>query len=165
MKRNYLYVLFTFVTACVQSNQQTVNQTTVRDTSAISIRKDITPEEPEGDELMEMSIDSAMGVRLNWIDSVAYIALQSSDNPLFQYEIKDSSIAWHWDRLVFSDTAAYIALQVGHREDDDEFPHFATSGWLYVDTLSGDVYEYRVATDSLIKLSTTPDQHTGSVTQ
>lgn len=160
MKHTLLCLLSTLsIIACIQPRQQPGTPASSEDSSILPALRDSITGEPEGNTIAAASIDSAMVARLNWIDSVAYVALQSSTNPLFQYELKDSSIIWHWDDLVVSDSAAYIALQVGHREDDDEFPHFATSGWLYVDTLSRDVYEYRVDIDSLIKLSTIAAQH------
>jgi len=159
MKHTLPYLLsMLLITACFQSNQQPDNSTPPADSSITAVKHDSATAEPEGDELVAASvdIDSATHARLKWIDSIAYIALQSSDNILFQDALKDSSIRWIWDGLTGTDTATYIALQVGRHIEDEEASHFATYGWLYVDTLSRDVYEYKVASDSFIKLSTIP---------
>ncbi|HEY1165296.1 MAG TPA: hypothetical protein VGE90_09005 [Chitinophaga sp.] len=123
------------------------------DNSTIAAKPDSIPQAPLHLEEATIYIDSAMTARLSWIGPLASKALQSSANPRIRRELKDSSITWIWDKLILSDTATYISLHVGHEEEDKKgFKRFVTAGWLYVDTLSRNVYEYSVAGDSLIKL-------------
>lgn len=141
------------IEACILPNQHPDISSSSADNSINAAQKDSTSEAPEHLEEGTMYVDSAMAARLNWIDSATAVALKSSANPLIRDELKDSSVTWMWNKLVFSDTATYIAVHVGHEEDDKKgFKRFVTAGWLYVDTLSRAVYEYKVSDGSLIKL-------------
>ena len=152
MKHTLLCLLsMLFIVACIHTNQQPKASAASAD-SSITIAS--ISQAPEHLQEGTIYIDSAMAARMSWIDSLASIALQSSANPRIRRELKDSSITWLWDKLVFSDTATYISLHVGREEDDKKgFKRFVTAGWLYVDTLSRNVYEYKVSDGSLIKLS------------
>jgi hypothetical protein len=142
------------IVACIHSNQQPEAALSSAGSSITTAKSDSVLQVPEHLQEGTVYVDSAMAGRLNWIDSLASIALKSSANPLIRHELKDSSITWMWDKLIFSDTATYISLHVGHEEEDKKgFKRFVTAGWLYVDTLSRNVYEYSVAADSLTKLS------------
>jgi hypothetical protein len=154
MKHTFLSLLSTLlIAACIHPNQQPDTSAAPADSNIATAKSDSLSEEPEHLEEVLTYPDSAMAARLYWVSDVVPIALKSSTNPLIRHELKDSSITWMWDKLVFSDTAAYVSLHVGHEENDKKgFKRFITAGWLYVDTLSRNVYEYSVARDSLIKL-------------
>jgi hypothetical protein len=142
------------IAACKQPSQQPQTSASRSDSSStIATINDSMPHAPEHLQEGTIYVDSAMAARLNWIDSLASVALKSSANPRIRHELKDSTITWMWDKLVFSDTATYISLHIGHEEGDKKgFKRFVTAGWLYVDTLSRNVYEYNVSDGSLIKL-------------
>jgi len=153
MKYSLLCLLSMFLTAaCNHHRQQSDTSAFQLDSSITAAKSDSIPQTPLHLEEGTIYIDSAMAARLNWIDSLASIALKSSTNPRIRHELKDSSITWMWDKLIFSDTATYISLHVGHEEEDKKgFKRFVTAGWLYVDTLSRNVYEYKPSDGSLIK--------------
>jgi hypothetical protein len=107
--------------------------------------------EHENDESFD--VDSSLRTRLNWADGLAAQYIRRSDDPSILQAVSDSSIAWLWDRLLHTDTADYIVLQLGHDEHSGDKRIFATDRWLYVDTLSRKVYEYDIPNDSLIGLN------------
>lgn len=139
-----------FIAACIQHTPPDTSASSA-DSTITAAQSDSISEVPEHLEEVLTYPDSAMVARLDWISDVASKALKSSANPLIRNELKDSSITWMWDKVVLSDTATYVTLHVGHEEDDEKgFKRFVTSGWLYVDTLSRNVYEF--SEGRLIKL-------------
>jgi hypothetical protein len=105
--------------------------------------------EHEGDESLD--IDSSLRDRLNWADGLAAEYIRRTDDPSIRQAVTDSTMEWLWDRLLHTDTAAFIVLRLGHDEYNGEGKIFATDRWLYVDTLSRKMYEYDVPNDSLIR--------------
>lgn len=153
----YLACILAFA-ACVDTNATAGGDTVSSKDSTVTVNSPVSTgiitDEPDGDsQVSQSSIDEALFQRLRWIDTLAGIAVKSSDNPLIQYAIRDSSITWMWDGLTATDTACYIILQVGHHIDEEGAPRFATAGWLYVDTLTRAVYEYNIPDERFIKLS------------
>jgi hypothetical protein len=104
--------------------------------------------EHENDESFD--VDSSLRSRLNWADGLAAEYIQRSDDPSIQQAVTDSAMQWIWDRLLHTDTAAFIVLRLGHDEINGDKHIFATDRWLYIDTLSRKMYEYDVPNDSLV---------------
>ena len=105
---------------------------------------------PAGKENRSVEIDSAMRERLSWADVLVTQYISLTDNTAVQNAAKDSSIAWLWDQLLDTDSAKYMVCHLGHDYEDDYGKRFITDGWLYIDTLTHQVYEYDVPDDSLI---------------
>lgn len=105
--------------------------------------------EHENDE--SFTVDSSLRDRLNWVDGLAAGYIERSEDPSIQQALSDSTMQWLWDRLLHTDTAAFIVLRIGHDEYNGDGKIFATDRWLYVDTLSRRIYEYDVPNDSLVK--------------
>ncbi len=105
-------------------------------------------------QIEDLDIDNAMQQRLGWVNDIAGKYIKRSGNKLIMSAAKDTSVSWLWDRLLVTDTAAYVVLNIGHHmeEEDHSEQRFVTDGWFYVDTLTGSVYEYNVAEDNIIKL-------------
>ncbi|WP_298733348.1 hypothetical protein [uncultured Chitinophaga sp.] len=105
--------------------------------------------EHENDE--SFAVDSSLRDRLNWIDGLTAGYIDASEDPSIQQALSDSTMQWTWDRLLHTDTAAFVVIRVGHDEFNGDGKIFATDRWLYVDTLSRSMYEYDVPNDSLIR--------------
>jgi hypothetical protein len=105
--------------------------------------------EHENDE--SFAVDSPLRNRLNWIDGLAAGYIEHSEDASIQQAQNDSTMQWTWDRLLHTDTAAFVVLRLGHDEFNGDGKIFATDRWLYVDTLSRKIYEYDVPNDSLIR--------------
>lgn len=83
----------------------------------------------------------------DWKDSIVNHYIITTKNPLIN-SLKNDTIngyAWMYDK----DTDRgknFIAVRIGHSLED----RFATSGWLYIDTITKKVFELDIAKNTLI---------------
>jgi hypothetical protein len=119
--------LFTFITfACIACNQSKapVQQTPdTLTTENIPVNKTIP-------QITERPYPT-------WMDTL----VTRYANSTFKHEV-----SWLWDDYKETDTATYAIFHLGHSFEN----HFATDGWLYIDTITRNIYEYDIPGDSLI---------------
>jgi len=93
-----------------------------------------------------IEIDSATAARLKWVDKAVKKYVNTSDKKNIRRFRKET--CWTWDRLEKRDGSTYVMVQLGHRKQGET--HTVTAGWLAVDTLSQELYEYDLPNDNLV---------------
>ena len=86
--------------------------------------------------------------KVTWVDSLVmkYIS-QTNDTLITLARRENIPVEWMLDRTENTDTAKYLVFQIGH-----SFEHkFITDKWLYIDSLTRNIYEYDLPNDSLIR--------------
>lgn len=81
-----------------------------------------------------------------WADEMIADYLEHTDDA--QIDVTKSAgvgIGWMLDRIEHADTATYLIYRLGHDMED----HYATDGWLYIDSSKRKLYEYDVVEDSI----------------
>ena len=70
-----------------------------------------------------------------------------TENEIIKASHKDTiTEEWLFDRIENTDSAKYFIFQIGHSFENK----FVTDAWLYVDSLTSNIYEYDLPNDSLI---------------
>ncbi len=83
-----------------------------------------------------------------WIDSLMDVYLKNTnDEMLLSTTRSGHNLSWIYDKMYGTDSTFYIVLHMGHDMED----HFATDGWIYIDTLTRSVYEYDLPNDIINK--------------
>jgi len=92
--------------------------------------------------------DPLAGRNTGWVDSLVADYINRTENELMQAARKDTiPVEWFRDRTEDTDSAKYFVIQIGHSFEN----RFITDGWLYIDSLTRNIYEYDVPDDKLIK--------------
>jgi hypothetical protein len=79
---------------------------------------------------------------------VTYYIENSSDSSIILAK-NEAPISWMYDRVEDTDSGKFVVVHLGRSFEN----HFATDGWLHIDSIKGTIYEYDVANDSLKKWS------------
>jgi hypothetical protein len=90
-----------------------------------------------------------------WYDPIVENYIRNATSPLIVSGRKEKNTVQEWllDRTDITDSAHYFIFQIGRdvAEEDGSEPRFATDGWIWIDSISRQVYEYDIAADSLMK--------------
>jgi len=91
---------------------------------------------------------TAPAKRITWVDSLVMKYISQTDDDLVKLAVKDTiPEEWSLDRMETTDTANCFVFQIGH-----SFEHrFVTDKWVYIDSLTRNIFEYDLANDSLIR--------------
>lgn len=88
----------------------------------------------------------------DWIDNLIKKYIKDSENALIRATVKDTvRIEWLQDRVEDTDTAYYWVYQIGHDVTDEDGKRFVTDAWVYIDSLTRQLYEYDVPGERLVK--------------
>jgi hypothetical protein len=102
------------------------------------------------------SVDS-MAEKANQVDTIDGIGPQWANDLVLKYVKECNSedmlaarndsnpVEWMFDHVEPTDTAVYYVYHVGNDMQD----HFATIGWVYIDSAKRLIYQYDVAGDSI----------------
>ncbi|MET0394410.1 MAG: hypothetical protein ABW019_14785 [Chitinophagaceae bacterium] len=88
----------------------------------------------------------------SWIDELMVTYINTSGNTLIRATRQENTrIEWLPDRVEDTDTATFLVYHIGHDVTDEggTNPRFVTDGWVYIDTLTRQLYEYDIAGDRL----------------
>jgi hypothetical protein len=90
----------------------------------------------------------------NLMDSLVknYIAFSNTD--LIKLSRKEKIPEdWILDQTLKTDTATYYIFHIGHETSDSDGKEvrFVTDAWIYIDSLTNNIYEYNLSRDSLTK--------------
>ena len=92
---------------------------------------------------------------INWYEALLTNYIQHSDNEFIDLSRKDTAIKIEslFDRFENTDTATYLIFQIGHdvAEEDGINMRFVTDSWVYIDSLTRNLYEYDFQTDKLVQ--------------
>ena len=80
--------------------------------------------------------------------------IHNSNNALIRQSLKNKiSEEWLFDQTINTDTAKYFTFQIGHDVEDkkEKNRRFVNDQWIYIDSSTKHLYEYDVASDSLIR--------------
>jgi hypothetical protein len=96
-------------------------------------------------------VTDALKERFSWTGTLLQQYIKSSNNDLIQAANKQqlNEIAL-WDRMETKERKTCIVFHIGHDVTDKDGSRFATDGWVYVDTLTKQLYEYNAASDELV---------------
>jgi hypothetical protein len=83
-----------------------------------------------------------------WMGDTIRSYIQLSTNEMVKSFIKDSSIVFMYDGLENTDTGGYVRVRLGADVYNGEGVIFSTAEWIYIDTLSREIFEYDIAADS-----------------
>jgi hypothetical protein len=88
----------------------------------------------------------------NWKDELLKKYVLESESPLIAVSDRQKE-QWLLDDTRVTDTATYFIYQIGHDVTDEggENPRFTTDQWVYIDSLSHQLYESDLASESLVK--------------
>lgn len=86
---------------------------------------------------------------MDWKDSIVMNYVNTTKNPLINIIKKDTIYNWSY---IFDtdqrDGKDFITVRIGQSMED----HFATSSWLYIDSLRKQTFEMDIVNDSLIRI-------------
>jgi hypothetical protein len=123
-------ILLIDLSACKEKSAQPASTTSTKKDSSIVIQ------------------DSSGSTNPGWADSLITGYINQSDNQFIKMARKDRmSIESMFDRTEVTDTAKYFVFQIGHSFEYK----YITDMWLYIDSVTRNIYEYDVAKDSLIR--------------
>lgn len=83
-----------------------------------------------------------------WMGDTIRSYIQLSTNEMVRSYLKDSSIVFMYDGFENTDIGSYVRVQLGADVNNGEGMIFSTAQWIYVDTLSREIYEHDIAADS-----------------
>ncbi|HYD22863.1 MAG TPA: hypothetical protein VEB40_15375 [Flavipsychrobacter sp.] len=93
-------------------------------------------------------VDSVTIAGMPWLDSLVFEYCSKTTDETIKAVMKSGErISWLYDRMYQTDSTYFIVIHLGHDMED----HFATDGWVYVDTQTKSVYEYDVVNDSIYR--------------
>lgn len=137
MKQLVFVIFLFFVTACGERNPENKIYEAISTEDSIAEAAQYTP----------VDVDSATIASMPWLDSLVNEYCTKSKNEVICATKKSYPISWLYDRMYQTDSTYYLVLHLGHDMED----HFATDGWIYIDTLTRSIYNYDVAADSIYK--------------
>jgi hypothetical protein len=86
--------------------------------------------------------------RFIWTDTLIRDYIHQKKLDTLRMEGKDTlQTTWLFDQIAHTDTATYLVFEVGHSFEH----HYIPDKWLYIDSLTRNLYEYDLPADSLIK--------------
>ena len=97
---------------------------------------------------VDTKIDPVVNKKVTWVDSLVMKYISQTNDTLIKLARRDNiPVEWMLDRTEITDTTKYLVFQIGH-----SFEHkFITDKWLYIDSLTRNIYEYDLLNDSLIR--------------
>lgn len=97
---------------------------------------------------VDAKIDPLPNKKVSWVDSLVMKYINQTNDTIIKLARRDNiPVEWMLDRTENTDTAKYLVFQIGH-----SFEHkFLTDKWLYIDSLTRNIYEYDLPNDSLIR--------------
>lgn len=105
-------------------------------------------------ENIDEHIDSSLVTKSkNWYDLLVSDYIIKSENDLIKTSLKNNeNIEWILDRIEKTDSTKYYIFNIGQSVSDDDGSNtrFSSNGWIYIDSLSKNIYEYDLPNDSLI---------------
>lgn len=133
--RLFLLLAAVCITACTE--KQAENSHTTATTQSIA-EAGTTPTD----------VDSTTIAGMPWLDSLIFEYCNNTIDESISASVKAGErITWLYDRMYQTDSTYFIVIHLGHDMED----HFATDGWIYVDTQTRSVYEYDVVNDSIYR--------------
>ena len=139
MKKWLLYFML-LLSACGEHGSRSADNTLMQDNATAQATHTPIKRLPTED----MDVDSITISRMPWIDSLMDVYLERTDDEIIRSSINAKhSISWLYDKMYGTDSAFYIVLHLGHDMED----HFATDGWIYIDTVTRSIYVYDLPND------------------
>jgi len=146
MKQIFVVSGLLLFTAChgdsADSNQ---SDTTVAQVVQDTLENTNTTQEP-------INITDSSFFKINdqfpWMGDTIRSYIQLSTNEMVKSYLKDSSIVFMYDGFENTDIGSRVRVQLGADVNNGEGMIFSTAQWIYVDTLSHEIYEYDIAADS-----------------
>lgn len=97
---------------------------------------------------LQMLLDSTQEPDLPWADSLVWKYIEKSKDPFIKAAKKNKSgISFIYDGPEKRDAVTYLVYKLGEDFED----HYATSQWIYIDSIARTIYRYDLPDDSLIK--------------
>lgn len=102
-----------------------------------------------------------------WFEPLLNTYIAHTTDPMVSLNRQEASgVVWRLDRVEVTDTARYYVFQLGHTVIDSETsiePHFATTGWVWIDSTHQRALQYDVGQDSLWVWRDTPENTRGKL--
>lgn len=146
MKQIFVVSVLYLFTAC-HSNSVNSDQS---DTTLAQVMQDTLENSNTTQEPINITDSSFFEIndQFPWMGDTIRSYIQLSTNEMVKFYLKDSSIVFMYDGLKNTDIGSYVKVQLGADINNGEGMIFSTAQWIYVDTLSREIYEYDVAADS-----------------
>jgi hypothetical protein len=146
MKDAFVVSVLLLFTAC-HSNSVSNNQS---DTSVTQVVQDTLENSNATQEPINITDSSFFKIndQFPWMGDTIRSYIQLSTNEMVKSYLKDSSIVFIYDGFENTDIGSYVRVQLGADVNNGEGMIFSTAQWIYVDTLSREIYEYDIAADS-----------------
>jgi hypothetical protein len=97
---------------------------------------------------VDTKIDPLLNKKVTWVDSLVMKYINQTNDTLIKLARRDSiPVEWMLDRTEITGTTKYLVFQIGHSFEY----RFITDKWLYIDSLTRNIYEYDLSSDSLIR--------------
>lgn len=147
MNKNLFFITFSVcILGCTVNNSNDSAPSISKNQDSDSTAKSILVSEKR------VTVDTIQ--KSSWIDSLILGYIGNSKNEMLRSSLKNNlSIEWIFDQTIYSDTAVYFVYQIGHNFSDEDGinERFVTDQWLYIDSMTKEVFEYDIAKDSLLK--------------
>ena len=97
---------------------------------------------------VDTKIDPLLNKKVTWVDSLVMKYISQTNDTLIKLVRRDNiPVEWTLDKTEITDTSKYLVFQIGHSFENK----FITDKWLYIDSLTRNIYEYDLSNDSLIR--------------
>jgi hypothetical protein len=143
----YILTLTIFAFGCVQANKDNSTNVDTFFSKKDSLVYDV--------DVVKINLaNNHSDTSINWTALLLKNYINHSNNKLIRLALKDKiSEEWLFDQIIKTDTAKYFVFQIGHDvlDSGETNKRFITDGWVYIDSLTKNLYEYDLTNDRLIK--------------